>query len=87
MGRPQLSSKIMGAMPHCGGGGVVPSSGVEDNSFADRSKFPKDKDILSKDTMGNKALIENAAKGRDKGVDKGFMGKAKTDMTGSLHGL
>jgi len=85
MGRPQLDSKIMKAMRCCTGD--VPDSGVENNSFGDRTSFPKDKDILSKDTMGNKNLTEDASKGKDKGVDKGFLGKASNDMTGSLHGL
>lgn len=86
MNKPSLSTKITGAMPHCAGPNKVPSSGVEDNSFGDRTKFPKDKDILSKDTMGNKALIETSTKGRNPGVDKGFLGKHTTDMTASKHG-
>jgi len=85
MGRPQLDSKIMKAMPCCSGD--VPDSGVENNSFGNRDDAPKNNKLLSKDTMGNKNLTEDASKGKDKGVDKGFLGKASNDMTGSLHGL
>lgn len=83
MGRPQLSSKITGSMPHCSGPNRVPDSGVEKNSFGDRDGAPKDKKLLSRDSMGNKALIESAAKASsaNPGVDKSFMGKAKNDMT------
>ena len=88
MHKPSLSPKIMNAMPHCGGPNKVPDSGVEKNSFGDRSGAPKDNKLLSKDSMGNKALIESAAKSSsaNPGVDKSFMGKAKNDMTftGSL---
>ena len=87
MGRPQLSPKIMNASPNATG--MVPDSKVEDNSFADRSKFPKDKEVLSKDTMGNKNLTEDCGKSssQNPGVDKGFLGKATNDMTKSLHSL
>lgn len=89
MNRPQLSSKITGAMPKAGHPNSVPSSGVEDNSFSDRTKFPKTQEILSKDTMGNKNLTEDCKKPSSKnpGVDKGFLGKAKNDMTASCHSL
>ncbi len=86
MGRPELSGKIMNASPDASGPNRVPDSGVEKNSFGDRTKFPKDKEVLSRDTMGNKSLIESCPKGSDKGVDKSFLAKAKNDMTktGSL---
>lgn len=81
MHKPSLSTKITGAMPHCAGPNKVPDSGVEKNSFGDRSSFPKDKEILSKDTMGNRNLTETSTKGKNPGVDKSFLGKAKNDMT------
>ncbi len=87
MGKPQLSSKIMNASPTAKTPNVVPSSNVEDNSFGDRTKFPKNSEILSKDSMGNKNLTETCSKGSDKGVDKSFLAKAKTDMTKDLHSL
>ena len=77
----------MNASPHCSGS--VPSSGVEDNNFGSRSSAPKDNKLLSKDNMGNKSLIESYAKSSsaNPGVDKGFLGKAKNEMTKSLHSL
>lgn len=88
MNKPSLSSKIMNGMPHCSGPNKVPSSGVEENSFGDRSSAPKDKKLLSKDSMGNKNLTEDAGKSAsaNPGVDKGFLGKASNDMTASKHG-
>jgi hypothetical protein len=89
MNKPQLNSKIMNGSPTAMHPTQVPDSKQEDNSFADRSKFPKDKDILSKDTMGNKALIEDCSKSssQNPGIDKGFLGKANNDMTKDLHSL
>jgi hypothetical protein len=84
MGKPELNSKITGAMPHCSG--QVPDSGVEDNSFNNRSSASKDNRLLSKDSMGNKNLTETSTKGENPGVDKGFLGKAKNDMTAGQHG-
>lgn len=83
MGKPQLSSKIMNASPCCGTPNMVPNSHVEDNSFGNRDDAPKDNKLLSKDSMGNKSLTQSYPKGSDKGVDKSFLAKAKTDMTKS----
>jgi hypothetical protein len=86
MNKPSISTKITGAMPHCSGPNKVPDSGVEDNSFGNRSGAPKDSKLLSKDSMGNKNLTEHSSPSKGPGVDKSFLGKAKNDMTktGSL---